>query len=84
KKRYSKSRAKVLNPEVVVKIKKTRRLKANDRERTRMHSLNDALDELRVTLPTFPDDAKLTKIETLRFANNYIWALSETMKVIDL
>ncbi|OPJ84744.1 neurogenin-3-like [Patagioenas fasciata monilis] len=52
-------------------------MKANDRERNRMHHLNSALDALRSVLPTFPDDAKLTKIETLRFAHNYIWALTQ-------
>ncbi|XP_076021881.1 neurogenin-1 [Genypterus blacodes] len=65
-------------------VKKTRRLKANDRERNRMHNLNDALDELREVLPAFPDETKLTKIETLRFAHNYIWALSETIRIADL
>nr|CAD7427656.1 unnamed protein product [Timema monikensis] len=57
-------------------------MKANDRERNRMHMLNDALDRLRRVLPTFPEDTKLTKIETLRFAHNYIWALSETVRMI--
>ncbi|XP_065280664.1 neurogenin-3-like [Dermacentor albipictus] len=65
------------------KMKKTRRLKANDRERNRMHNLNSALDRLRCVLPTFPDDTKLTKIETLRFAHNYIWALSQTLKIVE-
>ncbi|XP_012711565.1 neurogenin-1 [Fundulus heteroclitus] len=65
-------------------VKKTRRLKANDRERNRMHNLNDALDALRGVLPAFPDETKLTKIETLRFAHNYIWALSETIRIADL
>ena len=44
-----------------------------------MHTLNDALERLRLALPTFPEDTKLTKIETLRFAHNYIWALSQTL-----
>uniref|UniRef100_A0A803TE51 BHLH domain-containing protein n=1 Tax=Anolis carolinensis TaxID=28377 RepID=A0A803TE51_ANOCA len=65
------------------KAKRSRRVKANDRERHRMHALNSALDALRGVLPTFPDDAKLTKIETLRFAHNYIWALSETLRLAD-
>ena len=84
KKRYSKSRSKCRSPTVVIKLKKHRRVKANDRERNRMHNLNHALDKLRTVLPAFPDDAKLTKIETLRFAHNYIWALSETVKMFDL
>ncbi|XP_063797653.1 neurogenin-2 [Pseudophryne corroboree] len=69
--------------ELVTKIKKCRRVKANNRERNRMHNLNSALDELREVLPTFPEDAKLTKIETLRFAHNYIWALSETLRLAE-
>lgn len=44
--------------------------------------LNEALDRLRCVLPTFPEDTKLTKIETLRFAHNYIWALSQTVHMI--
>ncbi|XP_035506412.1 neurogenin-1 [Scophthalmus maximus] len=65
-------------------VRKNRRVKANDRERNRMHNLNDALDTLRGVLPAFPDETKLTKIETLRFAHNYIWALSETIRIADL
>lgn len=38
------------------------------------------LERLRVTLPTFPEDTKLTKIETLRFAHNYIYALSQIVE----
>ncbi|KAK6293412.1 hypothetical protein J4Q44_G00357380, partial [Coregonus suidteri] len=60
-----------------------RRTKANDRERHRMHNLNSALDVLRSILPALPDDAQLTKIETLRFAHNYIWALTETLRMAD-
>lgn len=60
-----------------------RRMKANDRERHRMHNLNSALDALRSILPTLPEDTKLTKIETLRFARNYIWALTETLRIAD-
>lgn len=83
KKKATKGKSKTA-PELVVKIKKTRRLKANDRERNRMHSLNGALDKLRTVLPTYPEDAKLTKIETLRFAHNYIWALSQTLKTLEM
>uniref|UniRef100_A0A8C2YMC5 Neurogenin 2 n=1 Tax=Chinchilla lanigera TaxID=34839 RepID=A0A8C2YMC5_CHILA len=69
--------------ETAQRIKRTRRLKANNRERNRMHNLNAALDALREVLPTFPEDAKLTKIETLRFAHNYIWALTETLRLAE-
>ncbi|OCT71921.1 neurogenin-3 [Xenopus laevis] len=81
--RVKRMRSRVKRDGTVVKQRKNRRLKANDRERNRMHNLNSALDSLRSVLPTFPDDAKLTKIETLRFAHNYIWALSETLRMAD-
>jgi hypothetical protein len=67
------------SPMQVIRLKRTRRVKANDRERNRMHMLNDALERLRCVLPTFPEDTKLTKIETLRFAYNYIWTMSQTL-----
>ncbi|XP_055034525.1 neurogenin-1 [Misgurnus anguillicaudatus] len=76
-------RGRARNEATVHVVKKNRRMKANDRERNRMHNLNDALDALRSVLPAFPDDTKLTKIETLRFAHNYIWALSETIRIAD-
>lgn len=60
-----------------------RRMKANVRERHRMHNLNSALEALRSILPALPEDAKLTKIETLRFAYNYIWALTETLRMTE-
>ncbi|XP_018323731.1 basic helix-loop-helix neural transcription factor TAP [Agrilus planipennis] len=75
--------SRVKSPTQLIKIKKTRRMKANDRERNRMHILNEALDRLRCVLPTFPEDTKLTKIETLRFAHSYIWALMQTLNNID-
>ncbi|XP_044133315.1 neurogenin-1 [Bufo gargarizans] len=82
-KKRRRGRNRVKNEAVLHTIKKTRRVKANDRERGRMHNLNSALDELRDILPCFPDDTKLTKIETLRLAHNYIWALSETLRLAD-
>lgn len=72
-----------ISPEMLVRVRRTRRLKANDRERNRMHNLNSALDVLRQSLPTYPDDARLTKIETLRFAHNYIWTLTESLRLLD-
>ncbi|XP_055610017.1 basic helix-loop-helix neural transcription factor TAP [Uranotaenia lowii] len=69
------------SPTQVQKIKRFRRMKANDRERNRMHTLNEALERLRLTLPTFPEDTKLTKIETLRFAYNYIFSLVHILEL---
>lgn len=68
------------SPTQVMRIKRHRRIKANDRERNRMHTLNEALEKLRLVLPTFPEDTKLTKIETLRFAHNYIFALGQVLE----
>lgn len=70
-----------------------KRFKANQRERARMHSLNAAYDRLRETFPIpqyvgtydfFSDDSKmvqkLSKIETLRLACNYIQLLSDVLE----
>lgn len=61
-------------------IKRIRRVKANDRERNRMHQLNEALDRLRKHLPAGREEAKMTKIETLRSAQEYIQALSRLLE----
>ncbi|XP_062903388.1 neurogenin-2-like [Mobula hypostoma] len=82
-KRRTRGRGKPRSQKLVQRIKKSRRIKANNRERNRMHNLNGALDALREVLPAFPEDAKLTKIETLRFAHNYIWALTEALRLAD-
>ncbi|XP_034750721.1 neurogenic differentiation factor 2-like isoform X2 [Etheostoma cragini] len=63
-----------------VERSKMRRVKANARERTRMHDLNSALDNLRKVVPCYSKTQKLSKIETLRLAKNYIWALSEILR----
>ncbi|CAJ0934115.1 unnamed protein product [Ranitomeya imitator] len=60
---------------------KVRRVEANARERGRMHGLNDALDNLRKVVPCYSKTQKLSKIETLRLAKNYIWALSEILRI---
>ncbi|KIH53980.1 Helix-loop-helix DNA-binding domain protein [Ancylostoma duodenale] len=63
--------------------KKMRRMKANGRERQRMHGLNDALDVLRQYVPITTQHQKLSKIETLRLASeilrNYIFALQRML-----
>ncbi|XP_051518146.1 neurogenic differentiation factor 4-like [Myxocyprinus asiaticus] len=59
---------------------RARRVKANARERSRMHGLNDALENLRRVMPCYSKTQKLSKIETLRLARNYIWALSEVLE----
>ena len=49
------------------------------RERTRTHNVNDSFVKLRNLIPTDPADRKLSKIETLRLANSYIWHLSSIL-----
>jgi len=49
---------------------------ANVRERQRTQSLNDAFSQLRKIIPTMPSD-KLSKIQTLRLASQYIHFLKE-------
>ncbi|CAL1529860.1 unnamed protein product, partial [Lymnaea stagnalis] len=66
----------------IQKLKTSRRQRANDRERNRMHGLNEALEVLRTTLPN-STDAKMTKIETLRYACNYISALAASVKLLE-
>ena len=50
----------------------SRRARATVRERNRMHRLNDAYDELRTKVPTYPCSEKPSKIQTLRLALEYI------------
>lgn len=67
-----------------VVIKRIRRVKANDRERNRMHNLNEALDRLRRHLPAGKgEDNKMTKIETLKSAQEYIQLLSKLLQDTD-
>lgn len=77
------------------RIKFIRRNKANARERNRMHQLNNAFDNLRYHVPVsqclttstscwYPTNIsnniqKLSKIETLRLAKNYIAVLSHSL-----
>lgn len=56
-----------------------RRLESNERERMRMHSLNDAFEQLREVIPHIKMERKLSKIETLTLAKNYIMALTNVI-----
>ena len=49
-----------------------RRLETNERERQHMHSLNDAFGELKEVIPHVNVGRRLSKIETLKLAKNYI------------
>ena len=56
------------------------RLKVNARERQRMHDMNSALDALRMSMPYArgPSVKKLSKMNTLLLARNYILLLTKT------
>ncbi|OWF53644.1 neurogenic differentiation factor 6-like [Mizuhopecten yessoensis] len=56
-----------------------RRIESNERERMRMHSLNDAFQDLREVIPHVELERKLSKIETLTLAKNYIKALTNVI-----
>lgn len=55
---------------------------ATERERNRMHALNDAFDDLRRVVPksNLSEHQKLSKIATLRLAIHYIKALTNMLK----
>ncbi|KAM6429108.1 transcription factor ATOH1 [Rhynochetos jubatus] len=65
-------------------VQKQRRLAANARERRRMHGLNHAFDQLRNVIPSFNNDKKLSKYETLQMAQIYISALAELLHSPDV
>ncbi|XP_054166119.1 basic helix-loop-helix transcription factor amos-like [Oppia nitens] len=52
---------------------------SNIRERKRMLSINSAFEELRIHVPTFPFEKRLSKIDTLRLAIAYIALLKEIL-----
>ncbi|KAM4631527.1 class A basic helix-loop-helix protein 15 isoform 1-T2 [Discoglossus pictus] len=56
-----------------------RRLESNERERQRMHKLNNAFQALREVIPHVRAEKKLSKIETLTLAKNYINTLTSTI-----
>lgn len=53
-----------------------RRIEANARERTRVHTISAAFDTLRQSIPSYSHSQKLSKLSILRIACSYIVALS--------
>ncbi|KAL0821981.1 hypothetical protein ABMA28_005369 [Loxostege sticticalis] len=53
-----------------------RRIEANARERTRVHTISAAFDTLRRAVPAYSHNQKLSKLSVLRIACAYIAALS--------
>lgn len=64
---------------VSARERNTRRIESNEKERQRMHSLNDAFQDLREVIPHINLERKLSKIETLTLAKNYIKALTNVI-----
>ncbi|XP_041365675.1 uncharacterized protein LOC121380773 [Gigantopelta aegis] len=58
----------------------SQRRAANVRERRRMLNLNQAFDALRRRIPTFAYEKRLSRIETLRLAIEYITFMTEIIK----
>lgn len=52
---------------------------ANARERARMRVLSSAFYRLKTIIPWVPHDTKLSKLDTLRLARNYIAYLTATL-----
>lgn len=53
-----------------------RRIEANARERTRVHTISAAFDTLRQAIPSYSSTQKLSKLSVLRVACSYILTLS--------
>ena len=56
---------------------------ANQRERRRMKSINEAFERLQLHIPTLPYEKKLSKVETLRLAISYIKFLDQILISFD-
>lgn len=53
-----------------------RRMEANARERTRVHTISAAFENVRKLIPCYSSDQKLSKLSILRLACNYIMLLA--------
>ncbi|GJQ80964.1 hypothetical protein Trydic_g4781 [Trypoxylus dichotomus] len=57
-----------------------RRIEANARERTRVHTISAAFDTLRRAIPAYSHSQKLSKLSVLRVACSYIMTLSNMLQ----
>ncbi|CAG9767231.1 unnamed protein product [Ceutorhynchus assimilis] len=60
-----------------------RRIEANARERTRVHTISAAFDTLRQSVPAYSNNQKLSKLSVLRIACSYIMTLSSIVNESD-
>lgn len=58
-----------------------RRIEANARERTRVHTISAAFDNLRRAVPSYSYNQKLSKLAILRIASSYIMALGRLAEI---
>ena len=56
-----------------------RRLRANDRERRRIQAINDGMEALRQAIPNTRNKRKITKLQLLRLAQDYIRDLNNML-----
>ncbi|XP_041097075.1 musculin [Polyodon spathula] len=80
KKKRSKSGASKSLPRTHKECKQSQRNAANSRERARMRVLSKAFSRLKTSLPWVPPDTKLSKLDTLRLASNYIAHLRQLLQ----
>ncbi|XP_013398034.1 twist-related protein 2-like [Lingula anatina] len=65
------------------RITRPQRLQANMRERRRMVHLNSAFDQLRLHVPSFPYENKMSRIQTLKLTVEYITFMQEVLSTPD-
>lgn len=58
-----------------------RRIEANARERTRVHTISAAFENLRRAVPSYSYNQKLSKLAILRIASSYIMALGRLAEI---
>ncbi|XP_039269332.2 uncharacterized protein LOC120344270 isoform X1 [Styela clava] len=63
-------------PPTYKNLTRERRLVANARERTRVHTISSAFEDLRQQIPSYSCNQKLSKLAILRIACSYIQSLS--------
>lgn len=70
------SSSKQSHPRNYKNMTRERRIEANARERTRVHTISAAYEKLRSAVPAYSDSQKLSKLSILRIACSYILTLS--------
>lgn len=65
-----------LRPRNYKNMSRQRRIEANARERTRVHTISAAFESLRRAVPAYAHNQKLSKLAILRIASAYIVALA--------